>query len=502
MPGIVILGLGPGAPELLTREAWSVLDAAEEVWLRTVHHPTVGDLPESLQLRSFDALYESLSTFEQIYATIVSEVLSLGRREAGVIYATPGHPLVAESTVPEILARARAENLPVRVVAGLSFIEPVMTALEASRFNPPPEREDCLAAPSGWIDVVDGLQIADALEVLVGKHPPFRPDAPVLIAQVYSRAVASELKLTLMNEYPDEHPVALVEGAGTPAQSVSWLPLFAIDRQNVGPLTSLYLQPMQAGTSFESFQEMIAHLRSPEGCPWDRAQTHSTLRANLLEETYEVLDAIDRSDMAALREELGDLILQIVLHTQIAVEEGDFQMHDVLGGVYAKIKHRHPHVWDALQVAGAEEVIHNWELIKRREREENGKGERSLLDGVPKTLPALEQAYAYASRVKRVGFDWPDVAGVRAKVVEELAELDSARSLEERASELGDVLAALANLARWLDIDPESALRESNQRFARRFRWMEALVRQQGLQMENLGMNTLEELWQAAKLQA
>ncbi len=501
MAGIVILGLGPGAPEQLTREAWSVLSAASEVWLRTMHHPLVAELPQHLQLRSFDALYEQLPTFEQIYATIVAEVLALGRRESGVVYATPGHPLIAEATVPQILARARAEGLAVRVVAGLSFIEPVLTALEAARFAPAGARAEAFPVPSAWFDAVDGLQLADALEVLALAHPPFRPDAPALIAQVYSRAVASELKLTLMNAYPDEHPVALVEAAGTAAQTVTCLPLYAMDRQDVGPLSTLYVWPLSPDSSFESFQETIARLRSPEGCPWDREQTHGSLRPNLLEEAYEVLDAIDRDDSEALREELGDLLLQIVLHTQIAIEDGDFQMHEVLSGINAKIKHRHPHVWGALKVSGAEEVSQNWEAIKRREREDNGQQERSLLDGIPEALPALAQAYAYANRVKRVGFDWPDIAGVRAKLMEELAELDAAVSPAEKAAELGDVLAAVANLARWLEIDPESALRESNQRFARRFRRVEKLARERGVLLETLGIEALEKLWQTAKAQ-
>jgi len=502
MPGIVILGLGPGALEQLTREAWSVLTTADELWLRTTHHPLVAELPENLQLHSFDALYERLPTFEQIYATIVNEVLALGQREHGVVYATPGHPLIAEATVPEILARARAAGLPVRVVAGLSFIEPVLTALEAARFAPLPAAvPEALPAPSTWQDAVDGLQIVDALDILALAHPPFKPDAPALIAQVYSRSVASELKLTLMNEYPDEHPVALVEAAGTAAQSVTWLPLYAIDRQDLGPLSTLYLTPMESGSSFENFQATIARLRSPEGCPWDREQTHSSLRSNLLEETYEVLDAIDREDLLGLREELGDLLLQIVLHTQIAIEEGDFQMHEVLAGIDAKIKHRHPHVWGTTQVAGAAEVIQNWEAIKRRERETNGHVEASLLDSIPTTLPALAQSYAYSSRVKRVGFDWDSIEGVRAKVAEELAELDAAASPEERAMELGDVLAALASLARWLEIDPESALREANQRFARRFRRVEALAREQGVLLEHLDIAALEQLWQTAKTQ-
>ena len=487
MAQITIVGLGPGAPEHLTREAWDVLSTAGEVWLRTARHPVTAELPQGPVLRAFDDLYEQASTFEEVYATIVRQVLDLGHRETGVVYAVPGHPLVGEATVSRILKASREMAIPVRVVAGLSFIEPTLAALA--------------------LDALDGVQIVDALDVAALHHPPLNPDMSTLIAQVYSRAVASELKLVLMNQYPDEHPTALVDAAGTKAESVTWLPLYEIDRQEVTPLTSLYVAPYMASsrygappaTSFEGLQETVARLRAPDGCPWDREQTHASLRANVLEETYEVLAAIDGDDPDALREELGDLLLQVALQTQIAVEEGEFQMADVIAGIDAKLKHRHPHVWGEVQVASAEDVCTNWEAIKRQEREANGTAERSLLDGVPKVLPALAQAYAYGSRAARVGFDWREIGGVIEKVQEEMGELARAGSPEEQTGELGDVLFAVANWARWLQVDPESALREANLRFARRFRHLESEARRRGVSLEQMSLEEMDDLWEEAK---
>ena len=479
MAHITIVGLGPGALSQLTREAWEVLSGAQEVWFRTLQHPVVEGLPEGLVRHSFDAFYEESATFEEVYTAIVARVLDLGRRESGVIYAVLGHPLVGEATVTKLLAAAQEEGMPTRVVHGLSFIEPMLTAL--------------------GIDALDGLHVADALDVVSLHHPPFNPDYPVLVGQVYSRAVASDLKLTLMNQYPDAHQVALVSAAGTAMQTVDWLPLYELDRRELDPLTSLYIPALPPVSSFEGFQETIARLRAPGGCPWDRKQTHASLRNNLLEEAYEVLAAIDAEDVDSLREELGDLLLQVVLHTQIATEDGDFQMADVLAGVDAKLKHRHPHVWGDVQVAGTEDVVHNWETLKREEREANGQAERSLLDGVPKSLPALAQAHAYASRVRRVGFDWETLDGVVAKVREELAELEAADSEEALAAELGDLLFAIANWARWLKIDPESALRETNGRFARRFAYIEASARQRGVPVDTLGLEEMDRLWEEAK---
>ncbi|MGB9594378.1 MAG: nucleoside triphosphate pyrophosphohydrolase, partial [Anaerolineae bacterium] len=319
-----------------------------------------------------------------------------------------------------------------------------------------------------------------------------------LLAQLYSRDLAAEAKLTLMNQYPDEHPVVLVGAAGTPRQRVVELPLYEIDRQAwVDHLTSLYIPPLPQPGGMESFQETIAHLRAPDGCPWDREQTHQTLRTNLLEEAYEALEAIDRDDADALMEELGDLLLQIVLHAQIATDEGEFRMPDVIAHIDAKLKRRHPHVFGDVKVSGAAEVTVNWEEIKREER--NHADHRSMLDGVPRTLPALSQAQDYQSRVARVGFDWPDIEGVRRKIAEELQELAEAQTAEEREGEMGDLLFAVVNLARWLGVDAESALRRANARFARRFAAMERRCAESGRTLADLTPDEQDALWEAAK---
>jgi tetrapyrrole methylase family protein/MazG family protein len=475
---LIILGLGPGDPRLLTLEAQDVLAGAPAVYVRTRKHPTVEALPTSAAVHSFDHFYEEHDDFAQVYEAIAREVIRLAQGEAGVVYAVPGHPLVGERSVLLVLQMAREAGIPVRIVHGLSFIEPTLAAL--------------------GIDALDGLQIADATELALLHHPRLDPDRPALVAQLYSRDLAAEVKLTLMNQYPDEHPVVLVGAAGTPRQRVEALPLYEIDRQAwVDHLTSLYVPPLPAPGGMESFQETIAHLRAPDGCPWDREQTHQTLRTNLLEETYEALDAIDRDDPHALMEELGDLLLQIVLHAQIATDEGEFRMPDVIAHIDAKLKRRHPHVFGDVKVSGAAEVTANWEEIKREER--NHADHRSMLDGIPKTLPALSQAQDYQNRVARVGFDWPDIEGVRRKVAEELQELAEAQTAEEREGEMGDLLFSVVNLARWLGVDAESALRRANARFARRFAAMERRCAETGRALADLTPEEQDALWEAAK---
>ena len=246
---------------------------------------------------------------------------------------------------------------------------------------------------------------------------------------------------------------------------------------------------------FTTLVDIIAKLRAPDGCPWDRQQTHSSLRENLLEECYEVLGALDEGDMDKLCAELGDLLMQIVLHAQIAVEVGAFELGDVIKGINTKLIHRHSHIFGSLKVRDAEEVALNWEALKREER---GAG-TSILDSVPGMMPALGYSQQIQRRVVQVGFDWEDIDGVIDKLVEEISELRRVDSQEQREWEFGDLLFTLANIARRLGVDLEAALREANRRFYRRFSYMEEVCRQRGLKLGELSFDEQNTLWEEAK---
>jgi tetrapyrrole methylase family protein/MazG family protein len=477
--GVTIVGLGPGDPGLLTVEAWRVLEEATEIYLRTERHPTTSALPASAEIRSFDDVYERCDTFDQVYEEIASRVVDLGQTAEGVVYAVPGHPLAGEASVQRILALAQSRGLPVRIVEGLSFIESVCTSL--------------------GLDPLSGLQIADAMELATRNYPEFNPDLPLIVGQLYSRDVAADVKLVLMAIYPDEHPVTLVGHAGSAAVRTRQVPLHQLDHDEaIDHLTSLYVPPLAQAGSLSAFQEVVARLRAPGGCPWDREQTHATLRPYLLEETYEVLDALDRGDSAGLEEELGDLLLQVLLHAQIAIEEGEFKMTGVVASIVSKLKRRHPHVFSDLHVSGSEEVLVNWERIKSQEANHVNSG-RGLLDGVPPELPALARAQSLKRRAARMGFDWPAVSGAWSKVEEEWQELRQASSAEEQTRELGDLLFALVALAQWLGVDAECALRQATARFARRFQGMERECANRGMPLAALAQGEWEELWRSAK---
>lgn len=479
---LTIVGLGPGEIDDLSRRAWRVLKQAQTIYLRTSRHNCVKCLPQddNTTYHSFDDLYERGDSFEAVYSTIVERLLDAAKN-GDVVYAVPGDPMVGESTTTRLLKAAQDAGITVDIVHGISFVEPMLRAV--------------------GIDALDGLQIFDGIEVAVMHHPPLNPDFPALIGQVYSRQVASDVKLTLMNQYPDEFPVKLIHAAGGEGEQVETVPLYAIDRSDhIDHLTSLYVPALGEMSSFEQFQEIIAHLRAPEGCPWDRKQTHTSLRPYLLEEAYEVLDAIDSGDTDSLYEELGDLLLQVVLHTQIAIDDGEFNMTDVLRHVNAKMVRRHPHVWGDVEVDGnADQVVTNWEALKRQEKVDNDAGDDSMLDSIPNGLPALLQAYQYQARVAKVGFDWAQVGDVVAKVREELDEIDAAESDAEWAAEFGDLLFVLVNWARWHKVEPENALRDANRKFYRRFNYIEQQVRAQGKAMTDYTLDELDALWNAAK---
>ncbi|MBW2581278.1 MAG: nucleoside triphosphate pyrophosphohydrolase, partial [Deltaproteobacteria bacterium] len=344
--------------------------------------------------------------------------------------------------------------------------------------------------------------LVDALELGMAHHPPFPPDAPALIAQIYSEHIASEVKLTLMNLYPDEHPVKLLHNVGTENQIIEDLRLYEIDRSpHIGLLTALYLPPLGEHTSFESLQEITAHLRAPEGCPWDQEQTAQSLRPDLMEEAYEVLAAIDADDPLKMQEEFGDLLLMIAMLSQINSEDGEFTSAAVIHGISTKLIRRHPHVFGDLDVDGVGTVLKNWEQIKAEERAANGEAEKSLLDGVSIAIPALSQAQEYQARAARVGFDWSEIEGVIEKICEEVGELRTAEDDVERSAELGDLFFAVVNLSRWLKIDAETSLRESNARFNQRFTYIERTARQQGRTLSEMTLEELDTLWDEAKAQ-
>ena len=480
MGSITIVGLGPGPFGCLSLETWDVIRQAPKLLLRTAVHPTVEDLrSRGVNFTSYDTFYDQGEDFDSVYRAIADDVIEQAR-VADVVFAVPGSPMVAEKTVGLIREAAVAAGLPIVVLPGMSFFELLCNRL--------------------GIDPQQGLTLVDALEV---ETLPKDLATGLVITQVFSPLVASELKLALMERLPDEAPVIVARHLGLPDESVTTVPLFELDRQaGFDHLTSVYAPP--ASTGGERFEldplvKVMSRLRSPDGCPWDIEQSHATLRRYIIEEVYEVLEAIDEQDPTHLCEELGDLLLQIVFHARMAEEAGDFSMQDVVDTVTEKLIRRHPHVFGDISVQDAAEVIVNWDAIKRREKKQKPK---SALDGVPQGLPALLRANKLQMKAAKVGFDWDDIAPVWDKVAEELAELRQAAAVgnpSEIEDELGDVVFAVVNLGRFLGVETEVALNRANNKFSRRFCQVEALLRQQGRKWQELDLAQMDELWLAVK---
>lgn len=483
MPHIHVLGLGPGPARYMTLETRDLLLSEHPVYLRTALHPTVQDMSSwGCRYTSFDQFYQQAKNFEGLYEHIVKTLRSEANAHQTIVYAVPGNPLVAESTVTALLAAAQHDpDLKVSLHSAVSCIDVMCESL--------------------GIDPTDGLHVLDALRL---EAESLHLDQPTLIVQVYSQAVASEVKLTLLERLDPDFKVHVIRAAGCNDECHEIISLEDLDRLDwIDHLTTLYvpMAPPEQRSGLIRLKEVVAALRDPDtGCPWDLKQDHQSLKKFFLEEVYEVVEAIENDDIDALCEELGDVLFQVYLHAQLANEEDYFDLNEVAHGIADKLIYRHPHVFSDTTVSDADEVIRNWEQLKAAEKAEKAGASLSVLSGITQTLPALSLSEKIGKKVARVGFDWSEVSGVFAKIDEEYAELKSAAAEEDLSAifhELGDALFTLVNLARWYKLDPEDALRQTCHRFTRRFQAMEESL--QGRNLQELSEAEFEAYWQQAK---
>lgn len=481
---ITVVGLGAGDLDQLPYGIYRTLKQATHLYLRTQEHPVVAQLSaENIAFASFDAIYEQHESFEDVYTDIVEKLFASAQQHGGIVYAVPGHPLVAERTVQLLLEQGTDRGVQIEIGGGQSFIDPLFARLK--------------------IDPIEGFSLLDGTAL---KTDQVSPGLHTIIAQVYDVFVASDVKLTLMEVLPDDFLVTVATAVGVAGQErIETVPLYELDRlDHFGNLSLVYVPPARderiSYRQFSYLKDIVAILRSPDGCPWDREQTHQSIRKNLIEETYEVLETIDDEDPDAMCEELGDLLMQIMLHSQIASEDGYFTVDDVVATLNEKLVRRHPHVFGEKSANDSEEALANWQEIKAQEKAAKGIDTtvQSQLAGIPRDLPALMYAYKLQKKAAQVGFDWDDVADVYGKVEEEYRELREATE-EEQAGELGDLLFAVVNLARFLGLDPEEALALTNNKFKQRFSYMEDKLREAGRSFDETDLNEMDQWWEEAK---
>jgi tetrapyrrole methylase family protein / MazG family protein len=479
---VSVVGLGPGAADWISPAAVARLRLPQaRVFVRTRFFPGLERLLDGVQWSSFDELYERAASLDEVQTAMLERLLAAGDE---VVLAVPGDGALGEA----VLGRLRAGGATLEVIAGVSL--------------------GVAALAAAGLAAADGAQLVEAtslggsgLELLIELNPRW----PAAVTGVFSPRVASDLKLALQRVYPPEHGVQLVRHPGLPDQQLARTSLAELDRVRLelDHLTHLVVPPLVGYVptgSAHGLRAIVARLRAPEiGCPWDLEQTHRSLVPYVIEEAYEVVDAIEEDDPVGLADELGDLLLQVLLHAEVADQSAEFDWNDVVHGLSQKLVRRHPHVFGDVQVSGAPEVVRNWDQLKAAERVDQPPP-TSALDGVARSLPQLKRAAELARKAAKAGFDWPTRAGTLDKVREELAELLEASTLAERREELGDLLYILAKLA-WQDgIDPEQALRAANRKFTIRFQALEQIARERGWDsLAGRPLDNLEEAWAEAK---
>lgn len=349
-----------------------------------------------------------------------------------------------------------------------------------------------------WLEFPENLVIIEGARLLSLRHLLTPPHLDTVIRNPENQ---ERIWYILSEEYPQDHPLEVIETEPESALRTRKITLSDLRKDGDAQIqnaAALHVPPLPENRAFEFFQNVVATLRAPGGCPWDRKQTHQSLRDDLLQEVYELLDGLDRKDIETIAEELGDVLLHIVIQAQIALEDGEFNLGDVVRRISEKLIFRHPHVFAQAETLTSDQVLDRWEKVKKAERANQDK-QQGLLDGISTAMPALSMAYSYQKRAAKVGFDWDSVEGVWQKLYEEIEEFRKAETAEARADEFGDILFSLVNLARWEKIDPESSLRMANLKFCNRVHFVEEKAKSIGKDLFDMPLEEKDRYWDAYK---
>ncbi len=478
---IRVVGLGPGAIGSLTIETLEILKSGEKIYLRTEKHPTVDYLKSlSIEFETYDNRYEEYNNFDEVYKSIAEDLIKEHEVYGDIIYGVPGHPLVAESSVKLLIELCAKNKIEIEILAAVSFIDAVIQSLK--------------------LDPIEGLKIIDAFDM---KNQVLDKRVGLLITQVYNKSIAMDVKIALMEYYKDDMEIYFVRAAGIKGlEATRKIRLYELDRQeDIDYLTSIFIpKDLKATLDFQDLIEIINTLRAENGCSWDRQQTHETLKKCLVEECYEVLEAIDEKDEDKIIEELGDVLLQVIFHAQIGKEQGYFNINDVIKGVTDKMINRHPHIFTNIERKSTKQVLESWEKIKAYEK--GFKSYTDTLRHVPKNLPGLMRAYKIQEKASKVGFDFDSVESAMEKVLEELQEVKDVYKGKNRAKileEVGDLVFTTVNIARILDIDPEFAVNYTIDKFINRFAYIEENASRRNLELKDMPLAEMDTLWNESK---
>lgn len=477
MNTIQIIGLGAGSIDEITLKAHKALNENIPTFARTERHPVIRRLQEEIEIKCFDNFFEKYETFDEVYEKITDNILELVKKHGKINYCTAGSPYYGDIVTKKLINEYKDE-INIIIIDGMSFLD------------------KCIKL-SGFSDYKT-IKVLDCLEA---DEFSFDINSFSIVTQVYDSEMASQLKLKLMETYPDDVSVLKIDVL---EENVREMPLFMLDQEkNYGFSTYFCILPIEISKNtvynVTNLCRIVKILRGPDGCPWDMKQTHESIRQHVIEEAYEVVDAIDNDDIDNLIEELGDLLFQVVFHSELGSEEGYFNFSDVVTNICKKMYSRHPHVFGDIKADNVDEALRTWEASKQKEK--NLRSYTDNLKNVPKALSPLSRSYKIQKRAAEAGFDWPDAKGAILKVKEELFEFmeEYENSNSERMEEeFGDLLFALVNFARLVKINPDVALNRTINKFISRFEYIETHSKKD---LKQMTLEEMDELWEESKFQ-
>lgn len=474
MSEILIIGLGPGPRKKLTVEVNDILKNADKVYFRTTRHNIANEYINSgKNYFSYDSFYDEYEDFDSLYEAIALDLINSAKKEKKIIYAVPGNPKL-DDRILEYLDK-KVDDIKLNVLYGIGISEAAI--FKSSIFS------------------IEEFITTNALSV--EKHF-YDYKNNNLITGIFNRYIASDLKMLLLDYYKEDHLITFINNPMDENEVIKRVKLEDLDRlDSYGHLTSVFIESNKDLEGFANLTQVMEHLRSDEGCSWDRKQTINDLIPYMIEEVYEVISAIEEENYEALEEELGDLLLQVIFQAQIVSERGYFDIYDVINKITKKMIRRHPHIYNDSSVNDFD-----WDDIKKEEYDESyiyESMERTL-----KSLPSLMSAHKIQDKASKNGFDWDDVSGAIDKLYEEIDELKDAIDENDKSNieeEFGDILFSVVNIARFVKVNPEITLRNTNKKFISRFKYMEEYISKKGVKFSSLSLDEMEKLWQEAKIE-
>lgn len=438
---IRIIGLGPGEADSLTVGTLKILKECKKIYMRTDRHPTIEYIKElHISFETYDHAYNNFDTFDEVYSFIAEDLIEKHALYGDIVYGVPGHPLVAEKSVLILMELCKKNNIEFEIKSAVSFIDVVMERLN--------------------IDPIEGLMVIDAFDM---QTKVLDKRVGTIITQVHDKYITAEVKIKLQEYYSDDTEIIFIRAAGVEGQeSIRKMPLYELDRQeDIDHLTSIYIpKKAEDKKDFNDLLDIMSILRSQEGCPWDREQTHESLKNYVVEEAYEVVEAIEENDYDKIVEELGDVLFQVVFHAEIGREDGYFNIGDVIAAICNKMINRHPHVFGDGQAANSKEVLEKWDEIKNKEK--NMKSVKEQMEHVAKTLPSLIRAYKIQEKAKKIDNQiWENSFDALNKNFSILKDVYNADDKSRILEEIGSILFSIVAISREKEISPEEALNKA-----------------------------------------